>query len=246
MITICEAQQDDFPRKTHNRNDTEWFDHIIPTLRALVHHFQNSYTIIGGYHALMEKNRHTEAQSLFTKAKGFLENDTNVLERLGKVSDSAIHDNVVNVDLNQIVRNVIRAIQARILNDTISLNVVERLEPTLPALTGQEKALYDMVACLGQNAVEACESDAVISFKTAYNSSNVILTVSDTGRGMDRNIQETCFRPFVTTKGSHGSGLGLSIVFGVVQRHGGEVSISTKEGKGTTVRVLIPIKPVIN
>jgi PAS domain S-box-containing protein len=246
MITVCEVHRDDLSNKTLNRNETEWFDQIIPTLRALAHHFQNSYTIIGGYHALLEKGNPTEARSIFTKVKGFLENDTNVLERLGKVTDSAIHDNVVNVDLNQIVRNVIRVIQAKILNDTTSLNVVGRLEPTLPALTGQEKALYDMVACLGQNAVEACESDAVISFKTAHNDENIILTVSDTGRGMDRDLQETCFRPFVTTKRSHGAGLGLSIVFGVVQRHGGELFISTKEGKGTTVRVLIPIKHVTN
>jgi PAS domain S-box-containing protein len=68
------------------------------------------------------------------------------------------------------------------------------------------------------------------------------LTVSDTGHGMDKETLEKVFDPFFTTKHpGEGSGMGLSIVHGIVQRHGGAVSISSELGKGTSVRVFLPV-----
>jgi CheY-like chemotaxis protein len=65
--------------------------------------------------------------------------------------------------------------------------------------------------------------------------------VSDSGMGMDEAARQRCIEPFYTTKGERGTGLGLPMVFGMVQRHGAELQIHSAPGKGTTVRLLFPV-----
>jgi signal transduction histidine kinase len=66
---------------------------------------------------------------------------------------------------------------------------------------------------------------------------NVIVEVLDTGVGMDEETQRRCLEPFFTTKGERGTGLGLAMVYGVVQRHRADFEIESSVGKGTTVRL---------
>lgn len=61
----------------------------------------------------------------------------------------------------------------------------------------------------------------------------------DDGEGMTPEVVAKCFEPFFSTKGERGSGMGLAMVFGIVQRHGGQVSIQSTPGQGTTVRLLL-------
>jgi signal transduction histidine kinase len=68
--------------------------------------------------------------------------------------------------------------------------------------------------------------------------------VSDTGAGMSANVRQRCLEPFFTTKGDHGTGLGLAMVFGIIKRHQGTLEIDSEPGKGTTVRIRLPVCPV--
>ena len=63
----------------------------------------------------------------------------------------------------------------------------------------------------------------------------MVVEVSDTGTGMDADTQQRCLEPFFTTKGERGTGLGLAMVYGMMQRHGAEISIDSAPGRGTTV-----------
>ena len=72
----------------------------------------------------------------------------------------------------------------------------------------------------------------------------VILTVSDNGHGVDCNIGDTIFDPFVTTRQQEGgTGLGLSVTYALVREHGGTISFTSAEGRGTTFEVRLPLKP---
>jgi PAS domain S-box-containing protein len=73
-------------------------------------------------------------------------------------------------------------------------------------------------------------------------SPQVVLEVADTGTGMTEEIRQRCLEPFFTTKGEHGTGLGLAMVYGVIQRHEGTIDIESEVGKGTTFRIRFPIE----
>jgi len=67
------------------------------------------------------------------------------------------------------------------------------------------------------------------------------LDVRDTGVGMDESTKQRCLEPFFTTKGERGTGLGLAMVYGMVQRHNAEIEIESEPGEGTTVRLIFPV-----
>ncbi len=71
----------------------------------------------------------------------------------------------------------------------------------------------------------------------------IVVEVADTGLGMDEATRLRCLEPFFTTKGERGTGLGLAMVYGTLQRHGGEIEIGSAPGEGTTVRLLLPAAP---
>ena len=69
----------------------------------------------------------------------------------------------------------------------------------------------------------------------------MVVTISDTGVGMDAEVRKKLFEPFFTTKGSKGLGMGLSVVYGSISRHSGEISVVSEPGEGTTFTIALPV-----
>lgn len=87
------------------------------------------------------------------------------------------------------------------------------------------------------NALDAIPGQGAITLRTRNEGASAIIEVRDTGVGMSADVRERCLEPFFTTKGEHGTGLGLAMVFGIIQRLQGTLEIESVQGKGTTFRI---------
>jgi CheY-like chemotaxis protein len=121
------------------------------------------------------------------------------------------------------------------------------LRPELPQMLGIESEIREALTNLVFNAVDAMPKGGTLSIRTSTVGDGgagppeaFTLEVTDTGTGMDEETRRRCLEPFFSTKGERGTGLGLAMVFGVMQRHEGEVEIESQPGRGTTVRLRFP------
>jgi CheY-like chemotaxis protein len=113
----------------------------------------------------------------------------------------------------------------------------------LPPLMGNGGEIRQAVINLVFNAVDAMPAGGTLSLRTRVEagSPTCIIEVSDTGIGMDEETQKRCLEPFFSTKGERGTGMGLAMVYGSMQRHGGDVQVESAPGEGTTVRLIFPM-----
>ena len=118
------------------------------------------------------------------------------------------------------------------------------LEP-VPDVPGNAAELREVVTQLIFNAVDAMPEGGTITLRTrAGNDGHTIMEVTDTGIGMSDEVRRRCLEPFFTTKDhTAGAGMGLSIVYGIIQRHDGKLEFDTRPGDSTTVRIILPVHP---
>jgi PAS domain S-box-containing protein len=145
------------------------------------------------------------------------------------------------INLSRIVNEMTELLKASISKHA---RLETDLAHDLPSILGSTTQMRQLVMNLILNASEAIgEKDGVIRITTAKHTGEdgkrVLVKVADTGKGMTAEARDRIFDPFFTTK-SAGHGLGLAIVHGIVQSHGGEVSVSSSPGLGTAFEVLLP------
>jgi len=92
------------------------------------------------------------------------------------------------------------------------------------------------------NALDAMPDGGRISFSTESDENTVFVSVSDTGKGVSEDVKKKIFDPFFTTRKPRGTGLGMSVVYGIIKRHGGNIEVESTAGKGATCKVGIPIQ----
>jgi PAS domain S-box-containing protein len=150
------------------------------------------------------------------------------------------------VDLNELVPQVVDLTRARWSDMPQQRGIVIQARSELaehaPLIMGVESEIREALTNLIFNAVDAMPEGGALLLRTSVlnpseSSRQVQLEVSDTGGGMDEEARRRCLEPFFTTKGERGTGLGLAMVYGMVQRHGAEIEIESAVGKGTTMRL---------
>jgi PAS domain S-box-containing protein len=153
------------------------------------------------------------------------------------------------MDVQQILVQVIDLTRARWTNMPQERGVVVNVETDfaadLPKVLGAESEVRDAFTNLMLNAVDALPEGGLITLRTRYDArdNQVVVEVQDNGVGMSETTRSRCLEPFYTTKGERGTGLGLPMVFGMLQRHGGDLEIHSEPGKGTTLRLSFPAAP---
>jgi two-component system NtrC family sensor kinase len=119
------------------------------------------------------------------------------------------------------------------------------LDPTTPLAPMNPLEIELVLVNLVRNAVEAGGGKAKVLIRSAWNDNDVQVTVSDSGCGMDNEQLAHVFDPLYTTRRQHGgSGLGMSIAYGIVQRHGGRMEVQSELGEGTTITIILPAAEV--
>ena len=142
------------------------------------------------------------------------------------------------LDLNKVIADVEEMLR-RSIGEHIKLIV--RPEADLPPVTCDPGQIEQLLVGLVLNARDAMPSGGNLVIDTGRHDDQVRLRVSDSGRGMKPEVLERAFEPFFTTKASgEGTGLGLATVYGIATQAGGDVSIASEPGLGTTVTVLLP------
>ena len=149
------------------------------------------------------------------------------------------------LDLNRLLE------QTLLLNSNLlkidGIKVETKLDPNLPELVGSEDQLQQVFMNLVSNAAEAMEvkSAGCLQIETKYSPAENCIEVgfSDNGVGIPDPNLARLFEPFFTTKKKgKGVGLGLSVVYGIIQEHGGSISVQSKPAEGTTFQVKLPLK----
>jgi two-component system NtrC family sensor kinase len=152
-------------------------------------------------------------------------------------------------DLNAIVRATVGLVshKLKLLNVEASL----RLDEALPLLPCDPSQMQQVVLNLVMNAAEATRGRgsgrvAVVTVRSDDGES-AVLEVTDDGEGIPKETLDRIFDPFFTTKDDgKGVGLGLAVVYGIVESHGGRIEVQTAPGRGTTFQVTLPLVPEAN
>ncbi|MFZ5994798.1 MAG: hybrid sensor histidine kinase/response regulator [Thermodesulfobacteriota bacterium] len=148
------------------------------------------------------------------------------------------------VNINEMIKDAVEFTKTRWKTETEVLGKKLDLQMELnevPPIAGEEAAIREVIVNLIFNAIEAMPGGGKIYISTQSNERGVFIKIRDTGIGMPEEFKNKAFDPFLTTKGPTNSGLGLSVSYGIVKRHDGNIEIESTEGKGTTVSIVLPI-----
>lgn len=125
---------------------------------------------------------------------------------------------------------------------TARVNVIKLLQPDLPSVLGSTNRLQQVFLNLFMNARDAMPSGGMLEVRTGANNGCVEVEVTDTGTGIPRENIHRIFDPFFTTKSSgRGTGLGLSVSYGIIKEHAGKIDVRSTLGKGTSFRLEFPV-----
>jgi GAF domain-containing protein/anti-sigma regulatory factor (Ser/Thr protein kinase) len=151
---------------------------------------------------------------------------------------------VVAVSLNRVVQESLESTESRWRDEPrsrgVGIEVATALARDLPPVAGDPAELREALINLILNAVDAMPEGGTLTFATTADAQRVDLMVADTGTGMPEHVRQRIFDPFFTTKGPQGTGLGLSMTYGILSRHGAQISVESEEGKGTRFRLSFP------
>jgi signal transduction histidine kinase/ActR/RegA family two-component response regulator len=149
----------------------------------------------------------------------------------------------VPLSINEIIAEVISITQPRWKDQSqkkgIQIDLVRKLED-VPLIIGHPSELREVLTNILFNAVDAMPEGGRIVLSTNHQEDGVEVRIADTGIGMTEEVKRKVFDPFFTTKGVTNSGLGMSVSYGIIKRHGGEILVESEPGKGTTFVLHLP------
>ncbi|MBT8098837.1 MAG: HAMP domain-containing protein [Gammaproteobacteria bacterium] len=217
----------------------------VGTLSAgLAHEVKNPLSAVLGY-AQLAKRKLSNPESL-KEHLDTIETETRRcndiignLMRFSRVEKGAFAE----TSINEVVKKSVGIVDHQLALKNVRIET--DLGEDLPPILGNANQLQQVLMNLAINAQQAIGEDGgTVSFRTAMNDDNdsVVITVDDTGPGIDDEVAASIFEPFFTTKAAgDGTGLGLSVTYGIIQDHKGDITVSAAPGGGARFEIRLPI-----
>jgi PAS domain S-box-containing protein len=221
---------------------------------GIAHEFNNLLGIILGNveFAQMDAGSDNPAQRSLEQTRKAVQRAADLTKQLLTFS-AKIESRRTPIEIDCVVRETVQLLQSSLGK---SVKIALEVEPKLEEVNADASQLQQVLINLCVNARDAMPSGGTITVgaRPASVASDragkapespagpyVVLTVSDTGSGMDASVQERIFEPFYTTKPvGRGTGLGLAVAYGIVTEHGGWMEVDSEPGRGTTFQVFLP------
>src|SRR6195256_1223327 len=217
---------------------------------GIAHDFNNTLMPILGFSELLLQNdslldNKKEARRCLEMLRTSAKDAASVVSRLREFYRPAETDEEFPiVYLAKIVQQAVSLTEPKWRNQTqakgLTIEVTAKVQAS-PSVAGEESALREVLTNLIFNAVDAMPEGGRISLETSIEGSDAVIQVRDTGTGMSESVRQRCLEPFFSTKGDLGTGLGLSMVHGIVERHRGKLEIESTPGEGTTFTIRLPL-----
>jgi signal transduction histidine kinase/AmiR/NasT family two-component response regulator len=232
-------------------------DQIIQTekLRAMgemasgvAHDFNNVLAVIlGNIQLLLHQLNHLGLEEIRERLKTIEQSSKDGAETVRRIQEftgKRRDKEFSSLSMNELITDVVNITQPRWKDQTQKKGIQIALSQKLgkiPSIIGNPSELREVLTNIIFNAVDAMPHGGQIIISTQRQTDDwVEVRIADTGIGMTEEVKKRVFDPFFTTKGVTNSGLGMSVSYGIIKRHGGEILIETESGKGTTFILHLP------
>jgi signal transduction histidine kinase/CheY-like chemotaxis protein len=216
---------------------------------GVAHDFNNVLAaILGNIQLLLHSFEHYDPEEIRERLKIIEKASKDGAETVRRIQDFTGRRRdreFIPLSLNQLIYEVVAITEPRWKDQAqkkgIQIELVKNLEETPPIL-GNPSELREVLTNILFNAVDAMPEGGKITLSTQPHSEDwVEMRIADTGVGMTDEVRKKIFDPFFTTKGVTSSGLGMSVSYGIIKRHGGEILVESGPGEGTVFILHLPM-----
>jgi PAS domain S-box-containing protein len=212
---------------------------------GVAHDFNNSLAaILGRAQLILRRVKDEELLRSLGIIVTAAEDAAATVRRIQTFARKSVATELEMLDVGNLLRDAIEFTRTRWQNEAlaagIAIDVTLNAEPECFTL-GNASELREVFVNLIVNAVDAMPKGGSLKLCSQRDGDRIKLRFADSGTGINEEIRERIFEPFYTTKGVHGTGLGLAVSYGIIERHEGMISVESHLGKGTTFHINLPL-----
>jgi PAS domain S-box-containing protein len=212
---------------------------------GVAHDFNNSLAaILGRAQLILRRVKDEELIRSLGIIVTAAEDAAATVRRIQTFARKSVDAELEFLDIGSLLRDAIEITRTRWENEAraagLNVDVSLNAEPDL-FVRGNASELREVFVNLIVNAVDAMPGGGKLTICSQLKEGRLRLRFADTGTGMKEEVRERVFEPFYTTKGVLGTGLGLAVSYGIIERHKGAISVESKPGKGTSFHIDLPL-----
>ena len=231
-----------------NLLQSEKFESLRMMVSGITHEFKNILAIIQSNIQLLKTSHgeHKELASRLGIIGKMVFNGNEIIRRMKEfINVKQDTSYFIPVCMKDLAEQVIHSLMPRWDNVASAKGVTYRVNrkslKKIPAVLGNPSELKEVIINIINNAFEAMPDGGCLTVRTWGKDDSVFIGISDAGEGMSEDVQKRLFDPFFTTRTPGRIGLGMSVAYGVMTRHGGKIDVKSEMGKGCTITLIFPI-----